>query len=160
MKNYRIDFPNLIRQLLPTARRQSVRLALLRGLLNPLAEAFDAFDAWRSEVRRMLTVTNQKGVLEHFLRRKYRAPEIEIIGYREEGYPVSLQEEQASIDHSVGLNADEGNAAVVPLRGEGRDRLDGADFVVRIPEGVDPAAIQADVERYRPATTIFKIEQV
>ena len=73
MRNYKIDFRNQVRQLLPEHKRQPVRLRILRAFVKPLADLFAAFSLWRDETRKLLNVTNQEGVLEQFLRNKYGA---------------------------------------------------------------------------------------
>ena len=82
MRNYKIDFRNQVRQLLPEHKRQPVRLRILRAFVKPLADLFAAFSLWRDETRKLLNVTNQEGVLEQFLRNKYGAADITIESYR------------------------------------------------------------------------------
>ena len=88
MRNYKIDFRNQARQLLPEHKRQPVRLRILRAFVKPLADLFAAFSLWRDETRKLLNVTNQEGVLEQFLRNKYGAADITIESYRETGFAV------------------------------------------------------------------------
>ena len=38
MRNYKIDFRNQVRQLLPEHKRQPVRLRILRAFVKPLAD--------------------------------------------------------------------------------------------------------------------------
>ena len=51
MRNYKIDFRNQVRQLLPEHKRQPVRLRILRAFVKPLADLFAAFSLWRDETR-------------------------------------------------------------------------------------------------------------
>lgn len=159
MRNYKIDFSNLVRQLLPNHKRQPVRLRLLRAFVKPLAELFASFSRWRDETRKLINVTNQKGVLEQFLRSKYGAIDITIESYRETGFAVGLRPEGISVAQAVGLNRAEGAPAVIPLRGENREQFGDVDFIVHIPAGVDAEQVRADIEKYRAALTTFKIEQ-
>lgn len=159
MINYKIDFSNLVRQLLPNHKRQPVRLRLLRAFVKPLAELFASFSRWRDETRKLINVTNQKGVLEQFLRSKYGAIDITIESYRETGFAVGLRPEGIGVAQAVGQNRAEGNPAVIPLRGENRELFGDVDFIVHIPAGVDAEQVRADIEKYRAALTTFKIEQ-
>lgn len=159
MRNYKIDFRNMVRQLLPNHKRQPVRLRLLRAFVKPLAELFASFSRWRDETRKLINVTNQKGVLEQFLRSKYGAIDITIESYRETGFAVGLRPEGISVAQAVGLNRAEGAPAVIPLRGENREQFGDVDFIVHIPAGVDAEQVRADIEKYRAALTTFKIEQ-
>jgi hypothetical protein len=47
----KVNFFNLVRQLLPTHRRQPVRLWWLRRLVAPLQGLYLDFLAWRADVR-------------------------------------------------------------------------------------------------------------
>ena len=49
MRTHKIDFGNLVRQLLPNHKRQPIRLRILRAFVKPLAEAFASFSQWRDE---------------------------------------------------------------------------------------------------------------
>lgn len=159
MSTHRIDFGNLVRQLLPHHKRQPVRLSILGAFVEPLAKLFAAFLEWRDKTRRVLGVTNQKGVLEQFLRNNYNAPDITIESYRERGLAVGLRPEGAGVAQDVGQNGDEGTPAVIPLRGENREQFGDVDFIVHIPERVDVEQVRADIEKYRVVLTTYKIEQ-
>ena len=154
MRNYKIDFRNLTRQLLPEHKRQPVRLRILWAFVKPLADLFTSFSLWRDETRKLLNVTNQKGVLEQFLRNKYGAADITIESYRE-----GLRSEGIGVAVPVGLNKAEGTPAVVSLRGENREQFGDVDFIVHIPAGVDAEQVRADIEKYRAALTTYKIDQ-
>ena len=97
MRNYKIDFRNQVRQLLPEHKRQPVRLRILRAFVKPLADLFAAFSLWRDETRKLLNVTNQEGVLEQFLRNKYGAADITIESYRETGFAVGIRSEGVGV---------------------------------------------------------------
>lgn len=159
MRNYKIDFRNLTRQLLPEHKRQPVRLRILRAFVKPLADLFSSFSLWRDETRKLLNVTNQKGVLEQFLRNKYGAANITIESYREAGFAVGLRSEGVGVAVPVGLNKAEGTPAVVALRGENREQFGDVDFIVHIPADVDAEQVRADIEKYRAALTTYKIDQ-
>ena len=64
MQTTRINCRNLVRQLLPTHKRQPVRLWWLRGLLSPLETLFASFDKWRSDTRMIINVNSQVKVFE------------------------------------------------------------------------------------------------
>lgn len=159
MKSYKIEFCNLVRQLLPDHKRQRVRLRILWAFVKPLTELFTAFSRWRDETRRLLNVTNQKGVLEQFLRNKYGSADITIESYHDTGFAVGLRSEGVGAAVPVGLNKAEGTPAVVSLRGESREQFGDVDFIVHIPAGVDAERVRADIEKYRAALITYKIEQ-
>ena len=159
MRNYKIDFRNLTRQLLPEHNRQPVRLRILWAFVKPLANLFTSFSLWRDETRKLLNVTNQKGVLEQFLRNKYGAADITIESYREAGFAVGLRSEGVGVAVPVGLNKAEGTPAFVSLRGENREQFGDVDFIVHIPAGVDAEQVRADIEKYRATLTTYKIDQ-
>ncbi len=69
--NPKINFPNLVRQLLPSHRRQPVRLWWLRVLVGPLQTLWGEFAAWRADVRYRINLTSQVQVLEGYLNQKY-----------------------------------------------------------------------------------------
>ena len=159
MRDYKTDFRNLVRQLLPEHKRQHVRLRILRAFVKPLEDLFSSFSLWRDETRRLLNVTNQKGVLEQFLRNKYGAADITIESYRETGFAVGIRSEGMSVAVPVGLDKAEGTPAVVSFRGENREQFGDVDFIVHIPAGVDAEQVRADIEKYRAALTTYKIDQ-
>lgn len=159
MRTHKIDFGNLVRQLLPNHKRQPIRLRILRAFVKPLAEAFTSFSQWRDETKKLINVTNQKGVLEQFLRNKYGAADITIESYHETGCGIGLRPEGVGVALVVGVNKAEGTPAVIPLRGENREQFGDVDFIVHIPAGVDAEQVRADIEKYRAALTTYKIEQ-
>lgn len=159
MRSYKIDFRNHVRQSLPYHKRQSVRLRFLWAFVKPLADLFTSFSQWRDETRRLLNVTNQKGVLEQFLRNKYEAPDITIESYREMGFAVGLRPEGIGVAAVVGQSREEGIPAIISLRGESREQFGDVDFIVHIPAGVEAEQVRADIEKYRAALTTYKIEQ-
>lgn len=159
MKEYRINFSNLVRQLLPAHKRQPVRLRILRCLVAPLIALYNLFVLWRNEVRKLLNVSCRAGILTHFLRNKYNDPSITIKSYRENGIAVGLYPEGKATARSIGGDEEEGTPCAVPLRGERRQQFGDVDFIVYIAITTDLDAVRADVERYRPALTTYKIIQ-
>lgn len=159
MKDYKIDFRNLVRQLLPHHMRLPVRLRILRCLFKPLIVLYEAFCTWKENTRRLMSVTNQQGVLEQFLREKYHDDTITIVSYREDGFAVGLDPEGLSTAQAIGLNDGEGSPAEVSLKGELYQQFGDVDFIVYISAATDPVKIRADVEKYRPALTTYKIIQ-
>ena len=141
MRNYKIDFRNLTRQLLPEHKRQPVRLRILWAFVKPLANLFTSFSLWQ------------------FLRNKYGAADITIESYREAGFAVGLRSEGVGVAVPVGLNKAEGTPAFVSLRGENREQFGDVDFIVHIPAGVDAEQVRADIEKYRATLTTYKIDQ-
>lgn len=161
MRIVRINYGNLVRQLLPVHKRQPERLRWLRGLTSPLEGLFSDFGAWRDNVRMTANVTSQVMVLEGYLRKKYAEPlAIRIETYQDGGQMVCLEEEgQAQrLDLALG-GAEDVPSAAIPLEGEIRRQLDGASFIVRIPAGVDSDAVKADIERFKQAMVTYKIIQ-
>ena len=159
MMTLRIDYRNLIRQLLPNHKRQPVRLWWLRGLITPLAGRFAEFEAWRDLTRMLVNVTGQVKVLEGYLRTKYGEPfSIQIVTFDNGMPPVALREEGDTLRLVVGLLGEE-QCASLPLRGEIRDHFGDADFVVYIPEGIDAEAVRADIERFKQALVTYRIIQ-
>lgn len=161
MRNIRIDYSNLVRQLLPAHKRQPVRLWWLRRLVAPLGGLFSSFAAWRDEVRMLVNVTSQVRVLEGYLRVKYGQPvAIRIETYEDGGLLVCLEEEGETQRLNIALDEAEAvPAADVPLEGELRERFGDVDFVVYIPQGVDIECVRADIERFRRALVKYKIIQ-
>lgn len=158
MNNYNIGFENFVRQLVPHHKRQPVRLRILRAFVKPLSELFESFDRWRDEVRKLVNVTSQEGVLEQFLRNKYGSAEITIESFRSVGAGIGLRTEGAGVAAAIGQNRTEGTPAVISLRGERREQFGDVDFIVHIPEDVDAEQVRADIERYKAALTTYKIE--
>lgn len=159
MRNITVDFGNLVRQLLPDYKRQPVRLRILRAFVKPLADVFVQFRRWRDQTRKLLNVTNQKGVLEWFLRDKYKAAEITIESYRQAGFGVGLRTEGIGVSQAIGADRSEGTPVSIPLRGEHREQFGDVDFIVHIPLLVNIEQVRADVEKYRAALTSYKIVQ-
>lgn len=153
--NTKVNFSNLVRQLLPTHKRQPVRLWWLRSLVAPLQALFDAFDKWRSDTRMVVNVTSQVAVFEGYLRKKYAQPvAIKLVTYSDGGLHVGLEREGQHV--AVGYGD---HGVTVPLAGEIRERFGDADFIVYIPASVDIESIRADVERFKIALTRYRIIQ-
>lgn len=159
MQTTRIDYRNLVRQLLPTHKRQPVRLWWLRGLLSPLETLFASFDKWRSDTRMIVNVTSQVRVFEGYLRKKYNEPiAIKVVTYDDGLARVSLRVEGAAQRIRTALR-NEPERQLLPLRGEIRERFGDADFIVYIPTGVDADLIRAEIERFKQALVQYKIIQ-
>lgn len=162
--NVKIDFRNLVRQLLPGHKRQPVRLALLRALTEPLAELFGRFDAWRGDIRREIGMTGQVGILEGFLRHKYRSERIRIITHDERGLSFGLRAEGVGSGRFIGLDVSDTDLtgqkpqpAPVPLRGETTALFGDVDFIVQLPPQTDAEAVGIDVERFKLVLVTYKI---
>lgn len=159
--NAKINYNNLVRQLLPAHKRQLGRLRLLRAMVAPLRELFLSFAAWRSDARMQINMTGQVGVLEGYLRTKYGMGSIEIYPYADRGFAVGLREEGTSHATPLGIGRQEGSPGAVPLRGELEFQFDGCDFIVYVPT-TDPRILEVmriDIERYKQAIVTYKIVQ-
>ena len=154
----KINFDNLVRQLLPPHKRQPVRLMLLRAFAHPLADLFADFGKWRDDTRMMVNVNCQVKVFEGYLRKKYQEPiSIKIITFSDGLLLVGLEEEGTTMMPSIGLETE---AMVdVPLDGEIRECFRDADFIVYIPAGIDIDLIRAEIENYKQALTKYNIIQ-
>lgn len=153
--NTKVKFSNLARQLLPTHKRQPVRLWWLRGLLAPMQALFEAFDKWRGNTRMIVNVTSQVAVFEGYLRKKYGQPvAIKLVTYSDGGLHVGLERE----GQHAAVGADDMGVRV-PLIGEIREQFGDADFIVYIPAAVDVESIRADIERFKIALARYKIIQ-
>lgn len=156
--NPKIDFDNLVRQMVPSHRRQPVRLSLLRALVRPLTGLFGGFDRWRDDVRMRLNLTGQIKILEGYLRAKYDPTlSIRIVSNDPRLLPVGLKQEGKTHFVAVGLKGE--RRVGVALKNEIYDRYGDADFLVFIPAGVDIEAIRIEIEKYRPAGINYKIIQ-
>ena len=159
MQTTRINYKNLVRQLLPAHKRQPVRLWWLRGLVAPLGTLFAEFDKWRSDTRMIVNVNSQVAVFEGYLRKKYGEPvAIRVVTYDDGLVRVSLRAEGDTLRLRAGLR-DETAREAMPLRGEIRELFGDADFIVYIPIGVDIDLIRAEIERFKQALVQYKIIQ-
>ncbi len=159
MQTTRIHYRNLVRQLLPTHKRQPVRLWWLRGLVAPLGALFASFDKWRSDTRMIVNVNSQVAVFEGYLRKKYGEPiAIRVVTFDDGMLRVSLRAEGDTLRLRTGLR-DEATRETVPLRGEIRAQFGDADFIVYIPLAVDVDMIRAEIERFKQALVQYKIIQ-
>ncbi|SUE33682.1 hypothetical protein [Rikenella microfusus] len=159
MQTTRINYKNLVRQLLPAHKRQPVRLWWLRGLVAPLGTLFAEFDKWRSDTRMIVNVNSQVAVFEGYLRKKYGEPvAIRVVTYDDGLARVSLRAEGDTLRLRTGLR-DETAREAMPLRGEIRELFGDADFIVYIPVGVDIDLIRAEIERFKQALVQYKIIQ-
>lgn len=160
MRTFRIDYRNLVRQLLPTHKRQPVRLWWLRRLTAPLAGLFTDFETWRDDTRILMNVTFQVRVFEGYLRKKYGQPvAIRVETYEDGGLRICLEEEGDTQRLDLALEAEGTPAAEVPLEGELREQFGDVDVVVYIPQGVDIEQVVVDVERFKQALVKYKIIQ-
>lgn len=159
--NAKVNFSNLVRQLLPSYKRQPVRLWWLQGLVSPLRGLFADFDQWRTNTRMILNVNSQVKVLEGYLRWKYRQPvSIKIITYADGALMVGLEQEGETQRLDIALGGVETRPEInIPLVGEMRVRFDEADFLVYIPPQVDIEGVRAEIERFKQALVRYQIIQ-
>jgi hypothetical protein len=157
----KVNIPNLVRQLLPTHRRQPVRLWWLRLLTGPLVGLWEAFMAWRSDVRYRINLTSQVRVLESYLNQKYDPEEsrIRIVSFDDGLLWIGLESEGDNYHPRIGLESEPDNLVGIPLENELRGSLGDVDFIVYIPAGVHPDLIWAEIEKYRLAGMTYKIIQ-
>lgn len=162
--NVKIDFNNLARQLVPSHKRQPVRLSLLRALLRPLVWLLRLFDAWRNGIRREVNMTGQVGILEGYLRHKYATQTIRIETCTEKGLPFGLEVEGVANAQPIGKDTFDTHPtthalcpAVIPLQSELQERYGDVDFVVYIKQGIDIEAIRIDIERFKQVLVTYKI---
>lgn len=154
----KLNIPNLVRQLVPTHRRQPVRLWWLRALVGPLVALYDDFAAWRTDIRFRINLTSQVRVLEGYLNLKYDPTgSIRIVSFDDGLLWVGLESEGDNYHPRVGLESEPDYLVGIPLENEIRDSLGDVDFVVYIPAEVDAELIVAEIERYRLAGMTYKI---
>lgn len=154
----KINFTNLVRQLLPVHKRQPVRLALLQAFIAPLQLLFGHFCQWRDNTRMMVNVNSQVKIFEEYLRRKYNEPiSIKIVTFDDGLLMVCLESEGHSMMPEVG-NTDE-KTVDIPLSGEIREQFGDCDFIVYIPAGLDIGLIRAEIEKYKQALIEYNIIQ-
>lgn len=155
----KINYPNLIRQLLPPHKRQPVRIKLLTGFLAPIQKLFEDFVAWRSDSRMMINVNSQVKIFEGYLRKKYKEPiSIKIITFNNGLLLVGLLDEGRTMWPEVGLKSEK-QCLMIPLENEIRDKFDKADFIVYIPKNLDKTLIESEIEKYKQVLTTYKIIQ-
>ncbi len=155
----KINFNNLVKQLLPWHKRKPVRLTLLGGALSPLATLFARFDSWRDDVRRRINISAQVAVLEGYLRHKYDSSvSLYIETFDDRLIEVYLEAEGLENTMSVPLSVDDGFIEI-PMYGEVREKFGNVDFVVYIPANLDLEQIRAEIELYRQAGVRYKIIQ-
>ncbi|MEG1572835.1 MAG: hypothetical protein RR328_04705 [Bacteroidales bacterium] len=155
----KINFPNLIRQLLPPHKRQPTRLTWLQGCIAPLQGLFNGFDAWRSNTRMMINVNSQIKIFESYLQIKYKEPiAIKIVSYDDGLLSVSLESEGATQQPEIGLSSETIHKPI-PLVGEIRERFGDTDFLVYVPQNIDLNLIRAEIEKYKQALIKYKIIQ-
>lgn len=158
--NPKISYNNLVRQLVPNAKRQPVRLMILRGFVAPLASLYRDFDAWRDEIRMRINLSSQVSILEGYLNYKYDPTgSIRIVTFDDGLFAMGLVEEGENYMPPIGLLEEENDLAEIPLLGENRTMFGDVDFIVYIPAGLDPDMIAAEIEKYRLAGMKYKIIQ-
>ena len=155
----KVDFYNLVRQLLPPHKRKPVRLTFLRACISPLQFLFDSFNEFRDNTRMMINVNSQVKIFESYLRKKYNEPiAIKIITFNSGLLLVGLKEEGFTMMPPIGLET-ENNFGEIPLDGEIRDVFGDADFIVYISAACNKILIEAEIEKYKQALTTYKIIQ-
>lgn len=155
----KINYPNLIRQLLPPHKRQPMRIRVLTGFLSPVQKLFDDFLVWRSDSRMMINVNSQVKIFEGYLRKKYKEPiSIKIVTFNNGLLLVGLLDEGKTMWPEVGLES-ESQCPGIPLENEIRDKFDGADFIVYMPKSIDKTLIESEIEKYKQVLTTYKIIQ-
>lgn len=159
MQRIGLNIDNIVRALLPWYKRKPLRLAWLTGLASPLTRLWTTFAAWRREMRLMMRVTAQVKVLEGYLQERFGDGRILVETYDEQGLAVGLESEGDTHLVAVPLPS-EGDGVMVALQGEMRAQWGDADFMVYVPQGVDPDAVRAAVERFKIAGIKFKIKQI
>lgn len=158
MQTTKINYRNLVRQLIPAHKRQPVRLWWLGRLIAPLETIWAAFDKWRSDTRMMINVNSQVAVFEGYLRRKFDEPvAIRVVTFDDSALMVSLEVEAQGVDFA--LESEDDPFVEVALYGEVREKFGNADFIVYIPSNVDQDAIRAEIERFRLAQMKYEIIQ-
>ena len=156
--NSKINYQNLIRQLLPPHKRQKTRIRLLKGFISPLQKLFSDFNTWRENSRMMVNVNSQVKILEGYLRKRYQESiSIKIVTFNNGLMLTGLESEGNTMWPVIGLTDEELKA--IPLENEIHDKFDGADFIVYIPEGVDKMLIESEIEKYKQVLTTYKIIQ-
>lgn len=155
----KVNYLNLVRQLLPPHKRKPTRLAFLQSCITPLHELFISFSGWRDNTRMMVNVNCQVKVFESYLRKKYKEPiAIKVVTFDDGLLLVGLEEEGMTMMPAIGLE-EENTFAGIPLDGELKERFGDADFIVYIPSSVDKILIEAEIEKYKQALTRYKIIQ-
>lgn len=159
MINPKINYDNLVRQLVPPHKRQSVRLGILRRFAGRLKELHAEFYLWRNDIRMIVNVNSQVRVLEGYLRKKYNEPfSIKVLTYDDGLMNVCLEEEGLTM--MPGIGNDEAVLQAVALEGELREQFGDTDFMVYIPAGVDKELIVAEIEKYKQVLTTYKIIRI
>lgn len=163
--NLKVNFANLVRQLLPEHKRQPVRLLLLRVLTVPLVRLFLSFESWRREIRIQINMTGQIGAMQGYLRSKYNNTSIRIDSYMSGGLGIGLEEEGVAHVVRIGFepSADGTDSPMLlSLYGEQNQTFGDVSFVVYVPVTFDERTIEAikiDVERYKQVLVKYKIIQ-
>lgn len=150
----KLNILNLIRQNLPSFKRQQNRINLIRSLLEPLCHSWDNFTPWCDHQRMLANVYGSKGVLEGFLRAKYANGNIMIVLIDSTLPRISLRYEGRM--KRIGLR-DEVSKLSTTLRSElTGDDMD-VNFMVYVPDSVDSGSVIADIERFKPHFATYKI---
>lgn len=146
--NIILNFKEIVRQYVAPHRRQPVRLAWLRALLD-LDGVWDAFSAWRDYYRYKVHVTSQHRSLQGHLNKTFGGG-IRVKSYEDQFLDIGLDSEPA---HWVLFDP----LPEIALEGEGGQSFADVDFIVHVPEGVDLNLVRAEIERYKIADRTYKI---
>lgn len=146
--NIILNFKEIVRQYVAPHRRQPVRLAWLRALLD-LDVVWDAFSAWRDYYRYKVHVTSQHRSLQGHLNKTFGGG-IRVKSYEDQFLDIGLDSEPA---HWVLFDP----LPEIALEGEGGQSFADVDFIVHVPEGVDLNLVRAEIERYKIADRTYKI---
>ncbi len=171
--NLKVNYLNLVRQLVPPHKRQPNRLNFLRSLLYPLQKLFNSFQVWREHSRMMINVNSQTAILLGYLRRKYNEPKIRIETFSSRLLLVGLLREGSGMWPGFSLNEEdllihepeEGDREEylylqpVALEYEMEEKYNGADFIVYIPYTVDKDQITSEIEKYKQVLLKYIIIQ-
>lgn len=155
-RDYNINVRQLIAELLPLHKRQSIRMHIITSLAD-VQRHVDWFAEWRGQQRRMINISAQVMVLEGYLRLIYDR-RITVQTYYQALVGIGLVVEGRPNWARVGRRGHAPTLAM-PLRGEVESAFEGYDFLVTIPPNVDIRQITAEIERYKLADKTYKIIQ-
>ena len=138
-----IDILNYLENnILPPHKRQTNRLAFLKGLLQPLQDASTAYNVWRDDIIIRASVTGQTASLQWYLNYVLDATEkrILIIHGTIIGEPLSLRSEAGTL-WQMSLRSEAGTSKGLKLKGEHVTSLP-LDFRVICPASVDQGQVK------------------
>lgn len=155
---FKINYKNLIRQVLPPLKRTPVRLSMLECLIRPLIELYDDFVWWRTYQRLLINVNGRVKVLEGFLRFKYGTTEISVVTTVDYLQGIGLYAEGGTMLMDMGMEDDaESTHVLFPLLKEMEDDQFMFDFLVYTPAYVDVNEVIADIEQYKTINSTYKL---